>query len=362
MESRNDTTTHSRSDSTTSSVTTSISRSYDDLHAPAFFASLFGLAALRTVCVQPLNVYLVTRRLDMKDVPFTRILSSRALWTTALPAFVAGGALSESLSLFTFEAIRSATSSWLGSQSTPSSSSSSSSSSIPTNESSAAADFCAGFLSDGVRQIFLTPFAVVATQQVMTKISLHNNDGLFRTSQRIWSQNGKLRGLYSGFGTSMAVGPIWTASWWVLYNNFKRSLYASLDPYLKDGPFSDGVIDSAATVVPWWQCRGDNVLIDTSASILASASAVVFFNPFLVVRTRLMATPGSTLRSVLSILRAEAAANRGATHYGGGSRRGAFLRLLFAGTAWSIPQNVLDGIGASLTYEHARRWAEKQTS
>lgn len=348
-------------------TTTSITRSFSNLDPVCFFISLAGLAALRTLLVQPLNVMLVQRRLCVQQQPsFMRSSSSTRLWRVGLPAFVLGGAFSEAASLFTVELLRDHNLVWGwraavvgGGDTEPQHLPPSGNTNVGDDGGggpSALRDFTAGFVSDGVRQIILTPFSVVATRQVLWSSQSHTTlVGAWETVRVLWRER-RLRAMYAGFGTSIAVGPLWTASWWVLYQQLKLRLYSTCDPFLIDDAAA-GASEHGHGVVPsWWRCRGDNVLIDTTASVLASAICAAFFNPFLVVRARLMATRGATLRSVVGDLGREGmqrSAGRGGVWV---ARR---LRPFFAGSFMTVAQNVVDGVGASLTYEHAKRWAER---
>jgi hypothetical protein len=376
---------------TCSSNATSLTRRFRDLDPYAFVSSLVLLAAIRAAFVQPINVFLVHARVPQAThtgaakTPWWR--RPLAFWCVGMPAFVAGSALSEASSIFVLEALRDA---WwdLTGRAVDGDG---------DGASTAVGDFAAGYLSDGVRQILLTPFSVIATRQVLwascAAAAVKSSRRSFVSTYRaLWAERG-IRTLYAGFGTSIAIGPIWTASWWVLYNQWKRYLYHVADPFLFDDPADgitmhpeavslEGAVRSRTTEVnqtkesapPWWRLRGDNVLIDTTASVFASVMAAVVFNPFLVIRTRLMAAHGGgSLPSVMQQMWREgrdhqhsaagvvvAGRHTAAAGRFGGFRWMLWFRPMFAGTTMTVLQNVVDGVGASLTYECARRWSERR--
>lgn len=196
--------------------------------------------------------------------------------------------------------------------------------------SDASLDFTAGLLGEGTRQLVNVPLAALGVRQLMhSSNTAHHFVGL----RQVWKELGAVQSLTAGMALSLTVGPLWTASWWALYEYGKRR-YASV---LSQDGSSDGIHDnhSAAFV----------------SALVASTSTAILFNPFLVVRSRAMQR-GLRPRQVLAEI------FQSKSHGGGGSATPTrHLRTLFAGLPLSVAVNVGEGLVAAATYETALAWA-----
>lgn len=197
----------------------------------------------------------------------------------------------------------------------------------------ASLDFTAGLLGEGTRQLVNVPLAALGVRQLMhSSNTAHHFVGL----RQVWKELGAVQSLTAGMALSLTVGPLWTASWWALYEYGKRR-YASV---LSQDGSSDSLHDnhSAASAA-------------FVSALVASTSTAILFNPFLVVRSRAMQL-GLRPRQVLAEI------FQSKSHGGGGSATPTLLlRTLFAGLPLSVAVNVGEGLVAAATYETALAWA-----
>ena len=324
----------------------SLTRTFSSLDPIKFVFFTSILSATRTTLMHPLTVVLTTVRSQPKSCSSSTITVSQEFrsnkfryFFTGLPVFAAGTAVSEALYLLYFEYMRE--SNFL--------SSSSSSSTLLSQDSK---DFLSGFFADGFRQFLIIPFSVVATTQITrrrfeSKSSSSKMKHVVKNLMMLHHHHkGSFRPFFAGLGTSLAIGPLWTALWWWLYGKSKRHLYHQHQQIeiKKDNDHDESRRKKQQLLL---LAPLDNVFINTAASIFASATAAVVFNPFLVVRTRLMAHQhGGKLKLILKDLFAN-------------SKSGG-IKMLFAGTVGTMGFSVVDGIGASLTYEYAKAWSERK--
>lgn len=340
--------------SSSSTSTSNLTRSYTSLDASRFTLFAFSLAAVRTTLMHPLTVVLTTVRSSSTTPPlsvkqeFLRFKSNYRYFLTGLPVFVFGTAFSESIYLLYFEYMR---------ESSSSSSPLASLFSVFSNLSQDSKDFLSGFVADSLRQTLIIPFSVIATTQIINKRFFFASDekmkhpvSLSQVVTKLNQSSSNGRAFFAGLGTSLSIGPLWTASWWWLYAKSKRVLYEKT----KDLQLFSSTTSSSSKNDNWLLfSEDDNVFVNTAASIFASATAAAVFNPFLVVRTRLMARQHGEKTNVRVILKdLFSLGNKFSVSNG--------FRMLTAGTLATMGFSVIEGIGMSMTYEYAKAWAEQR--
>ncbi|GET86569.1 carrier protein, putative [Leishmania tarentolae] len=313
--------------------TTSVNRSYSDLHHGAFLFYAFGLCALRTALQHPMNLALARKQTSAAANKLTtwgvlsHIFTHEGRWRGLLQGIGSlsmGCALSEVIYVGIFE--------W-GREKVP-------------IGSSATRDAISGYIADVLCRSVHIPLSIIAYRQMTASPSRRMNS--WRTLQHMYSERG-LRTVFAGFGTTLIIGCQWTAIWWAMYGQLKSFLYDAYGPHLQR--FSERCRTSqrwreAANrgwrLPSWCTSTEDNILINGVASVTTSAATAVLFNPYLVVRTNLQVIPGATLWSVTRQL-----------------HRTTGLRGFYSGLLLSVNACVLDGVLASTSYEYAKLWADR---
>jgi hypothetical protein len=309
--------------------TTSVTRSYSDLHQGKFLAYAFGFCALRTALQQPLNVALARKQTSAAANSMStwgvlrQIYVHEGRWrglAQGMAALSLGCALSEVIYLCLFE--------WGREQ-------------VPV-ESSVTRDALSGYVADVACRTVHIPLSIVAFRQ-MTAAPQSRLSG-WRTLRRMYGEKG-LRTVFAGFGTTLVVGCQWTALWWSLYAQMKDGLYRSVGPRLQrlgEEARSQRGGKLAWQLPEWCTSKEDNLLVNSAASVVTSAATAVLFNPYLVIRTNLQVTPGATLWSTTrQIFR-----TRGVTGF-------------YSGLLLSVNACVVDGALASTSYEYAKLWSDR---
>ncbi|KPI83155.1 putative carrier protein [Leptomonas seymouri] len=324
--------------------TTSVNRSYSDLHQRMFLAYAFGLCALRTALQQPLNVALARKQTSAAANRLTtwgvlrQIYAHEGRWrgiSQGMAVLSIGCALSEVIYLCIFE--------WGREQ-------------VPV-ESSGLRDALSGYVADAACRIVHIPLSIISFRQMTAAPS--SRLSAWSTLQRMYAERG-IRTVFAGFGTTLVVGCQWTALWWALYGRMKETLYNSAGPCLrqlgkpaaeeKDGLgghcWEQGGVpptrSSGWQLPEWCTSREDNLILNSVASVATSAATAVLFNPYLVIRTNLQVTPGATLWSVTRQL-----------------YRSRGLRGFYSGLLLSVNACVVDGALASTSYEYAKLWSDR---
>ncbi|KAI5686034.1 Mitochondrial carrier protein [Leishmania braziliensis] len=313
--------------------TTSVNRSYSDLHQGAFLFYAFALCALRTALQQPINLALTRKQTSAAANKMTtwgilsNIFTQEGRWRGLLQGIGSlsiGCALSEVIYLCIFE--------WGREQ-------------VPITG-TAMRDAVSGYAADVVCRAVHIPLSIIAFRQMTASPSRRMNS--WRTLQGMYAERG-LRTVFAGFGTTLVVGCQWTAMWWAMYGQLKSFLYGAFGPHLErlsekdEGAQQRGGAASGGWRLPnWCTSTEDNILINGVASVTTSAATAVLFNPYLVVRTNLQVTPGATLWSVTRQLH----------------RKWGF-RGFYSGLLLSINACVVDGLSASTSYEYAKLWADR---
>ncbi|CAC9458611.1 putative carrier protein [Leishmania infantum JPCM5] len=313
--------------------TTSVNRSYSDLHQGAFLCYAFGLCALRTALQHPMNLALARKQTSAAANTMTtwgvlsHIFAHEGRWRGLLQGIGSlsmGCALSEVIYLCIFE--------WGREQ-------------VPI-DGTATRDAISGYVADVMCRSVHIPLSIIAYRQMTASPSRRMNS--WRTLQHMYSERG-LRTVFAGFGTTLVVGCQWTAIWWAMYGRLKSFLYDTSGPHLqrlseksKASQRGGDAADSGWRLPSWCISSDDNVLINGAASVTTSAATAVLFNPYLVVRTNLQVTPGATLWSVTRQLH---------------RRRG--FRGFYSGLLLSVNACVVDGVLASTSYEYAKLWADR---
>lgn len=310
--------------------TTSVNRSYSDLHQGRFLCYAFGLCALRTALQHPMNLALARKqtcaaanKLSTWGV-LTRIYTREGQWrglAQGIGALSLGCALSEVIYLCIFE--------WGREQ-------------VPV-ESAVTRDVVSGYAADVACRTVHIPLSIIAFRQMTAPPTRRLN--AWGTLRHMYAERG-LRTVFAGFGTTLVVGCQWTAMWWALYGQTKAALYGGAGPHLQQLAAADSAPASrrgASWRLPSWVVSPeDNVLINGVASVTTSAATAVLFNPYLVVRTNLQVTRGATLWSVTQQL-----------------YRTRGLRGFYSGLLLSVNACVVDGAMASTSYEYAKLWADR---
>lgn len=333
--------------------TTSLNRTYSDLHHGQFLFYAFSLCAMRTAFQQPLNIALARKQTcavashcstwDLLSKMYRHEGGWRAI-RRGMASLSLGCALSEVIYLGLFEWTREA---------------------LPM-ESSVARDAASGYMADVACRLIHLPLSIIAFRQMTASPAAttpaasttaapppqpHRRPYMssWNTLRAMYGERG-LRTVFAGFGTTLVVGCQWTALWWALYGQSKATLYSWATPFLSPPP-QDGEAPRrpAALSSPLWQrlpscctAADDNMIINSLASIGTSAATAVLFNPYLVIRTNLQVTPAATLWSVTYQL-----------------YRTRGLRGFYSGLWLSISTCVVDGAVASTSYEYAKLWADR---
>ncbi|KPA76046.1 putative mitochondrial carrier protein [Leptomonas pyrrhocoris] len=330
--------------------TTSVNRSYSDLHQCKFLAYAFGLCALRTALQQPMNVALARKQTSAAAnrkstwAVLRHLYAHEGRWrgvAQGMTALSIGCALSEVIYLGIFE--------WGREQ-------------LPV-ESSVTRDAVSGYVADGACRTVHIPLSIIAFRQ-MTAAPARRLSA-WRTLERMYAEQG-LRTVFAGFGTTLVVGCQWTALWWTLYGQMKDELYRTVGPRLRQlgeppaasapagtggkeglhrssGKHGDAATRRSSWRLPeWCTSKEDNMILNSVASVAASASTAVLFNPYLVIRTNLQVTPGATLWSATRRL-----------------YRTRGFRGFYSGLLLSVNACVVDGALASTSYEYAKLWSDR---
>lgn len=312
--------------------TTSVTRSYSDLHQGKFLAYAFSLCALRTALQQPMNLALARKQTsgawsEMTTCSVLRhIYAHEGRWrgiAQGAATLSIGCALSEVIYLCLFE--------WGREQ-------------LPA-ESSVTRDALSSYVADVACRTVHIPLSIIAFRQMTAAPGCRLS--AWRTLRRMYAERG-LRTVFAGFGTTLVVGCQWTALWWSLYGYMKDVLYSTAGPRLRQLDEQRGRKssrhhgDSAWQLPEWCTSKEDNVLLNAVASVTTSAATAVLFNPYLVIRTNLQVTPGATLWSATRMLY---------------QTRG--LRGFYSGLLLSVNTCVVDGALASMSYEYAKLWSDR---
>lgn len=319
--------------------TTSVNRSYSDLHQGKFLAYAFGLCALRTALQQPMNVALARKQTSAAASGMStwgvlsHLYTHEGRWrglTQGMAALSIGCALSEVIYLCLFE--------WGREQ-------------VPV-ESAVTRDAVSGYVADVACRTVHIPLSIIAFRQMTASQAARQS--AWGTLQRMYAERG-MRTVFAGFGTTLVVGCQWTAMWWALYGQMKDVLYAHAGPRLqqlgKEGRAStaavrDGTVSPSSParwqLPDWCTSKEDNMVLNSVASVVTSAATAVLFNPYLVIRTNLQVTAGATLWSVTRQL-----------------YRTRGFRGFYSGLLLSVNACVVDGALASTSYEYAKLWSDR---
>lgn len=292
------------------------SASSSSLHQHVQFCGwVFVFAAARTLCIHPLNIALIRRRCS--QAPTTVLYELKTLFQVArtqprvllhgLPLMCGAVALSEAIYLTQLLATRD----WLFHR--------------HFGFSDLGSDVSAALFGEMTRQLINVPLAALATRQMTSPSS---------TARSVWRSaaadpRGVCRNLSVGMGLSLCMGPLWTAAWWGMYEYGKRHQW---NLWRNDKAEQSGT-------------QLDPSVAFTSA-LIASAVTAMIFNPFLVIRTRVMQRSVRPKDVVAQMVKQTAAKGEKSTIL-------LRTRTLFAGLPWSVVQNVGEGLAAAATYESA---------
>lgn len=311
--------------------TTSVNRSYSDLHQGKFLGYAFGLCALRTAMQQPMNVALARKQTSAAAnrmstwAVLAQLYAKEGKWrglTQGMAALSLGCALSEVIYLCIFE--------WGREQ-------------LPV-ESTVTRDAVSGYVADVACRTVHIPLSIIAFRQMTVNVA--SRQSAWGTLRRMYGERG-MRTVFAGFGTTLVVGCQWTAMWWALYGQMKDLLYARAGPKLQrlgePRSSSEHGGDASRWRLPeWCTSKEDNLVLNSIASVVTSATTAVLFNPYLVIRTNLQVTPGATLWSVTRQL-----------------YRTRGLKGFYSGLLLSVNACVVDGALASTSYEYAKLCSDR---
>lgn len=380
---------NSRADDTAHMHTNSVSRSFRDLDKADYMFYTFVLCATRTAAQQPINIALARKQVcEMANAQSVRQLilniykqegKTRAL-LRGMPAMTAGCAFSEVLYLMLFEYSR---------ENAP-------------IQNSFYRDTVSGYVADASCRFIHIPLTVISYRQMIatmprpcgsvtgarvtppTSSPSHNSIlcnrntnhinssvarghtctramprplSAYRTLQVMYGE-GKLRTVFAGYGTTLAVGCQWTAIWWGIYGSLKAWLYTQSAPLLlppqePHNHSEDASTRQSAGTLSWLHrtlprccvAADDNVVLNSVTSVVTSAATALVFNPFLVLRTNVQVIPRATLMSAARSIYARSG-----------------VRGFYSGLGLNIGACILDGELASHSYEYAKLWADKTRS
>ncbi|KAH9598427.1 Mitochondrial substrate/solute carrier [Trypanosoma melophagium] len=325
--------------------TNSVNRSYSDLDSKRFLLYAAALCWARTALQQPFNLALARQQTCSAASSMSALQIVRHVYrsegrlrglTQGMTALTLGCAISEAIYLWLFEYSRER---------------------LPL-ESDASRDAVSGYISDAACRLVHLPLSIVALRQ-MTANKVRGNvkqqrSGMFRTLSSMYREGG-MRTVFAGYSTTLLVGCQWTAVWWSMYGYTKSRFYQLADRFLEDEAEQKKQRDlklkekdtfsSASFLTSWKQwlwAKDDNVVLNSTASVLTSASTAVLFNPYLVLRANLQVTPNARMWRVARDL-----------------YRARGVRGFYGGLALNVGTCLIDGVLASTSYEYAKLWSDK---
>lgn len=309
--------------------TNAVNRSFGDLDAKKYLTYIGVLCAVRVAMQHPLTMALARKQTCSvaSELSTSRIIADiykkeggfRAL-TSGMPVYVAGTALSEVISMGLYEYGRF---------------------SLPI-ESDARRDATSGYLGDVCSRWLYTPLICIANRQMTAESATSRrsrntifDNSLRGTCSRMYAEGG-FRPFFAAFGTSIVVGSAWTGAWLSIYGQSKTVMYSGAERFAPTSFTTNTNIPLCA------RSLDDNFVINSTASVFTSAATAVMFNPFLVIRTRMQISTGSTLIGTMQHVLKENGA-----------------RGFFKGTSLNVCACLLDGWLLSTTYEWAKLWSDK---
>lgn len=316
--------------------TTSVNRSFSDLDVGRFAIASAALCGARTALQHPMSIALTRKQTCTvaASMSTAQILMHMfrheggvSSMQCGFATMVAGCAVSEVIYLVLIEALREG---------------------LPF-ESDVARDAGAAYTADVASRLIYLPLSIVAARQIAFASSLSSManvgaaDG--RSSRVLPNAATVLRGMYAeggirsvfcGLGVTLAIGSQYSALWWALYNQVKAAGYAAANPLLSDDDPGDASWHNAL------MSRDDNVVVNTVASVVTSATAAFVFNPFFVLRINMqLAVKGTVTKTFKSLY-----------------QKGGW-RAFFQGVYLNMTASVIDGVLASTSYEYAKIFADR---
>lgn len=154
---------------------------------------------------------------------------------------------------------------------------------LPDAVAAGAINFGAGGASSLLTQCVFVPVEVISQRQMIDKSTSNRPNGL-RVAQTIWKSEG-LRGLYRGFGASVATFVPNSAIWWGSYGAYQQLVWKYAFP-------QEHAIRSVGDI-PKDEQRQKSSLVKVQAmsGIMAGCTAAFCTNPLDVVKTRLQVSP-----------------------------------------------------------------------
>jgi hypothetical protein len=311
------------------SETSSVNRTYEDLHFGRYLALVGGSCALRLLVQHPATLIIARKQACDVAARMSAVDVARQLFrkegvtgfTAGMAVFLTGSALSEMIYLGLYEFSRAK---------------------LPL-DGEASRDLWAGYMGDFSSRFIYTPALVVASRQMVASTATHAAAAApaagrgARAVVRAAYRSGGAKALFAGLGASIVVGSLSTGCWWVIYQQLKLACYALL-------PTAEGrrLEDRFPGAPRWLTDHRDNFVANSAASIVASAGVALAFYPFYVVRTRLQVSNGASFRRVIAdIVRTQGPR---------GFMRGATLNLASC---------TFDGWLASNCYELAKYYSDR---
>lgn len=325
---------HHHQHTTAHETTNSVNRSFSDLDTTKFACAAAALCAMRTAVQHPITLALTRKQ----TCSYASAMSTRsvlaAICTTeggpralmqGMGTMVSACAISEALYLLMIEWLRET---------------------IPDSGSTFGRDAISAYTADVSSRFIYLPLSIISFRQ-MTQYqftsaspSASNASGgvLARRSaaatlRSVYAEGG-LKSVFCGLGMTLLIGSQWSALWWASYLKLKDVSYTAAAPYLlADNPNSRW---NAVT------SRDDNLLLNTTVSMVTSAATSLLFNPFFVLRINMQLTPRATFLGTTKDL----------------YRRGG-ARVFFSGACLNMLSSTLDGVLASTSYEYAKLFADR---
>eukprot|EP00963_Diacronema_lutheri_P006103 scaffold519_cov331-Pavlova_lutheri.AAC.4 len=146
-----------------------------------------------------------------------------------------------------------------------------------------AINFGAGGASSLLTQCVFVPVEVISQRQMINK-SVNNRPNGWRVAQAIWKSEGP-RGLYRGFGASVATFVPNSAIWWGSYGAYQQLVWKHIFP-------EEHLIRNEGGVTKDEQRQGSSLVkVQAMSGILAGCTAAFCTNPLDVIKTRLQVSP-----------------------------------------------------------------------
>lgn len=317
-------------------VVDATTRGIDDLDLIPWLGFTTGACISRVFLQYPFLLAMTRRQACAKisDTPSSTLLrqywrehGGAKAWFRGFPAMAAGMALSETIYMWFFEAMRSKNSSPIAA--------------VMPSASQAFLDGSAGFAADFTTTAIQVPFVVIANRQIAAGVVGDGKKIMYESARgtimNVWRTAGA-RGVFAGLGASLLLTPS-SALWWAGYGEFKAWAYPAAKP----------AIEAVALRAPWLPqpliSTSDNMILNVAAAVVCGAVVAVLWNPAMVVRTRVQLGSSAVTPRMRDVVR---------TIYREEGWRG-FVQ----GTCMNMSATTVDVTAFAILYELGKQFAEK---